>query len=165
MKKTIIFMAAGLSMLGMAACSGNGKGCNGDSCGTKCKKGDKIEVFTGVMPAADADGVRYTLHLEFDDDDNDGDYKLVESYLQADSTAVGGFKDIKTFASEGDFYIKQKDGKTYYEFKKDQKDSQPGALDTPAYFLVDSDSTITMVNAQLEVAADSTMNYTLKLAR
>ncbi|MDE6443094.1 MAG: copper resistance protein NlpE [Muribaculaceae bacterium] len=164
MKKTIIFMAAGLSMLGMAACAGNGKSCNGDSCGN-CNKGDKVEVFTGVMPAADADGIRYTLHLEFDDDDKDGDYKLVESVIQADSTAVGGFKDVKTFASEGDFYIKQKDGKTYYELKKDQKDSQAGSLETPAYFVVDSDSTITMVNAQLEAAADSTMNYTLKLAK
>ncbi|MDE6792272.1 MAG: copper resistance protein NlpE N-terminal domain-containing protein [Muribaculaceae bacterium] len=163
MKKTIIFAAMCLTMLGMAACSGNGK--NANASGADSKKGDKVEVFTGVLPAADADGVRYTLSLEFDDDDNDGDYKLVETFIQADSTAVGGYKDIKNFASEGDFYIKQKDGKTYYELKKDQKDSQPGSLDTPTYFLVDSDSTITMVNAQLELAADSTMNYTLKMTK
>lgn len=157
MKKTIMFMAAGLSMLGMAACSGHGKSCNGNA----CAKGDKTEVFTGIIPAADADGFRYTLTLEFDDDDKDGDYRLVETVVSSDSTAVGGYKDLQSFASEGDFYIKQKDGKTYYELKKDQKDSQPGSLETPAYFLVDSDSTITMVNAQLEPSQTPGLNYTL----
>ena len=158
-----MLVAAGFAMLGMAACSGN-KNCNG-SCDKAGTKADKTEVFTGILPAADADGMRYTLTLEFDNDDNDGDYRLVETVVSADSTAVGGFKDGKSFASEGDFYIKQKDGKTYYELKKDQKDSQPGALDTPAYFLVDSDSTLTMVNANLELAADSAMNYTLRLTK
>lgn len=164
MRKTIMLVAAGFAMLGMTACSGN-KNCNGSSCDNAGTKGDKTEVFTGILPAADADGMRYTLTLEFDNDDNDGDYRLVETVVAADSTAVGGYKDVKSFASEGDFYIKQKDGKTYYELKKDQKDSQPGALDTPAYFLVDSDSTLTMVNAQLELAADSAMNYTLKMTK
>ncbi|MDE6578017.1 MAG: copper resistance protein NlpE, partial [Muribaculaceae bacterium] len=130
-----------------------------------CKKGDKVDVFRGVLTAGDAAGIRYTLHLEFDEDDKDGDYKLVETYIQSDSTAVGGYKDIKSFASEGDFYIKSKDGKTYYEFKKDQKDSQAGSAETPMYFVVDSDSTITMTNANLELAADSAMNYTLKLTK
>ncbi len=166
MKKTILFAAAGLAMLGMAACSGN-KSASADSCNDcgKCAKGDKTEVFTGVLPMADADGMRYTLTLEFDNDDNDGDYKLVETVVMADSTSAVGSTDGKSFASEGDFYIKTKDGKTYYELKKDQKDSQAGSLDTPAYFLVDSDSTLTMVNADLEKAANPEMNYTLKLVK
>lgn len=162
MKKSILFIAAGLSMLGMAACAGNGKGGNCDGNASCGKKGDKVEVYTGILPAADAEGFRYTLQLQFDDDDKDGDYKLIESVIETDSTAVGGYKDVKSFVSEGDFYIKQKDGKTYYELKKDQKDSQLGSLDTPAYFLVDSDSTITLLNNDMEVPTAPGLNYTLK---
>lgn len=156
MKKTILFAAAGMALLTFAACSGN---CTKDG---SCHKSDIDEVYTGVLPAADTDGVRYTLTLDYDDDANDGDYKLVETYMQADTTAVTGYSDVKTFTSEGDFKVIKKGDKTYIKLIKDQKDSQAGSVDTPIYFVVDSDSTITMTNDQFEVSTTPGMNYTLK---
>lgn len=166
MKKSIYMLAAGLSMLTMAACSGN-KTCNGDkSCGG-CADGDKKELYTGVVPAADTDGVRYMLSLEFDDDHNynKGDYDLIETYLKADTTATTGYADGKSFKSEGDFTVMQKDGKSYLKLVQDVKDSEKGSNAGPIYFLVESDSTIVMVNSDLQVSENPDLNYTLKLSK
>lgn len=161
--RKFLFMAgtALLMTLGIASC-GN------DNCkGGACQGDDMDKVYTGVLPAADCDGVRYTLTLDYDHHDNEGDYKLVETYLAADTTTVLGVRDLKTFASEGDFTVEKKDDKTYLKLVKDAKDSSTGSVDTPIYFLVDSDSTLTMTNQNLELANDSTgrMNYTLKLGK
>lgn len=93
--KAFILMAA-VAAMAMTACSNNGA--NDGAKG----KGDKDEVYTGVLPAADATGVKYVLHLEYDDDHGytDGDYKMYETYFMADSSAVSGQKDVKTFRSE-----------------------------------------------------------------
>lgn len=141
-------------MMSLAACQGN---CSKNGA---CNKADMDEVYTGVIPAADCDGIRYTLTLDYDDDAKDGDYKLVETYIQADSTSAIGYSDVKTFASEGDFTVNKKGDKTYLKLVKDQKDSQAGSAETPIYFVIDSDSTITMTNADLEIPA--TPGYTLK---
>lgn len=160
MKKMLLFAAAALSMISMAACSGN-----------KCAKDGKCadrpdETYTGILPAADAEGIRYTLKLDYEDDDNNksGDYDLSESYVVADSTATTGFRDSKTYLSEGDFTVVEKDGKTYLKLVKDAKDSNANASASLA-FEVTSDSTLLMVNDQtFEAPADSTaLNYTLRL--
>lgn len=163
MKKSIYIMAAALSMLSMAACTGNQKS-NGDQ---KAADGDKKEIYTGVLPAADADGVRYALELEYDDDHNytDGDYDLLETYLEADTTSTLGFKDGKSYKSEGDFTVMDKEGKKYLKLVQDVKDSQQGSNVGPMYFLVESDSTIVMVNSDLQVSENPDLNYTLKLSK
>ena len=148
-------------MLAGLAVSCNDGNCNGGKCDGKCD--DK--VYTGVLPAADADGVRYTLKLDYDDNGMKGDYDLVETYLKADTVSALGYKDLRSFISEGDFKVEKQGDKTYLQLVKDQKDSSIGSAETPMYFLVDSDSTLTMTNAQLEVSATPGMNYTLKLAR
>ncbi len=166
MKKAIYMVAAGLSLMSMAACSGN-KTCNGDkSCGSGAD-GDKKELYTGVLPAADTDGVRYTLSLEYDDDKNytDGDYDLIETYLKADTTATTGYTDGKSFKSEGDFTVEKKDGKSYLKLVQDVKDSDAGSNVGPMYFLVESDSTLVMVNSDLQVSETPGLNYTLKLSK
>lgn len=162
MKKTTILGAAAavLAVAGMASCDG-----------AKSDKGhhdqDKVEVYTGVLPAADADGVRYDLRLDYDDDHNftDGDYDLRETYLTADSTATSGYTDGKSFLSEGDFTVNKQDGKTYLKLVQDLKDSQAGSNVGPMYFLVESDSTLVLVNDQLRKADNPDMNYTLRLSR
>ncbi|MDE6297378.1 MAG: copper resistance protein NlpE N-terminal domain-containing protein, partial [Muribaculaceae bacterium] len=119
------------------------------------------------LPAADADGIRYTLKLDYDDDKDNkaGDYDLTEVVLTGDSTSATGFKDKATYLSEGDFTIVEKDGKTYLKLVKDAKESNAAASAT-LNFVVSSDSTITMVNDNLEAAPDSTaLNYTLKIVK
>lgn len=165
MKKTVLGMAA-LAALSLASCGGNNSKCNGAAgCDSKCD--EKVEIFSGVLPAADAEGVRYTLKLEYDDDHNftDGDYDLDETYLVADSTATDGMRADKSFKSEGDFSVTDKDGKKVYKLVPDVKDSNPEATLTPMYFVLDNDSTLTLVNDKLERAANPDMNYSLKLAK
>lgn len=160
MKKTALLGGAALLALAMTAC-GN---CGNKACGNDSKDGlDK--VYTGVLPAADCDGVRYTLTLDYDHNQKDGDYDLVETYLRSDSTAMAGYKDIATYRSEGDFTVEKQGEKTYLKLVKDAKDSSTGSIETPLYFVVDSDSTLSMANAQLEVPETPGMNYTLKLGK
>lgn len=159
MKKMIYMGVAALSMMSMVACNGNQKGAAAGEA-----HGDKLEIYTGVLPAADCDGIRYALQLKYDDDHNytDGDYDLLETYLVSDSV---GNHDDKSFKSEGDFNVIEKNGKKYLKLIQDRDDSQTGSADGPMYFLVDSDSTITMVNSDLEVADAPGLNYTLKLSK
>ncbi|MDE6556081.1 MAG: copper resistance protein NlpE [Duncaniella sp.] len=156
MKKIVLMAGAALAMMSMVACSGDNK-C-GSTCDNKC---DGDVVFTGVLPAADAEGVRYTLALDCDDDCTKGDYKLVETYIKADTVSALGYKDAASFASEGDFTVVKNGDKTYLKLVKDAKDSSAQAADN-LYFVVDSDSTITMTNAQFEVSETPGMNYTLQ---
>lgn len=179
MKKLMMLATVAISVLALGACSGNGSckgnGCSkscGDSaaCNTECArlcKSDGDKLFTGVLPAADADGVRYMLTLDFDDDKpcSKGDYDLVETYLVADSTAVTGYTDGKTFKSEGDFTVTKKDGTCYLTLIQDKKDSAEGSNAGPLYFKVTSDSTIVMVNSDFEISENPGLNYTLKLSR
>ena len=159
--KKMILGAASLAMVMMAACSGSPK--------TELPGNTKDEVYTGVLPAADADGVRYTLKLDYDSDKPGGDYDLVEVYLVGDSTSATGYKDGARFKSKGDFTVMDGTGansaKKYLKLTQDAKDSSKGSAGGPMYFLVDSDSTLVMVNAELEQSAMPGMNYTLKLVR
>lgn len=160
MKKSLFMGAAALALFSLASCNSN---CKTDTC-DKGKCDDKDVVYTGVLPAADCDGVRYTLALDYDHHDNDGDYHLVETYLKADSVAALGYKDVATFASEGDFTVVKQDGKTYLKLVKDVKDSSAKAV-ASLNFLVDSDSTITLVNDQLQPSENPALNYTLSIAK
>ncbi len=160
MKKSIFMGAAALALISLASCNSN---CKSDTC-EKAKCDSKDVVYTGVLPAADADGVRYTLSLDYDSKDAEGDYRLVETYIKADSVAATGYKDAATFASEGDFTVVKQDGKTYLKLVKDKDDSSAQAA-ASLNFLVDSDSTLTLVNDQLQVSETPGLNYTLSIAK
>lgn len=161
----MILGAVSLAVLMMAACSGK------NSTYSNMPGNDKDEVYTGVLPAADADGVRYTLKLDYSDDNNytTGDYDLVEVYLAGDSTSATGYKDAARFKSKGDFTVMDGTGdnssKKYIKLTQDAKDSSKDSNSGPMYFLVESDSTLVMVNADLEQSVIPGMNYTLKLVR
>lgn len=159
MKKLILFLPA---LAIMASCVGNGN--SGarpapDGAGN-VNAPDREEIYTGIMPAADADGIRYMLRLEFDGDHNftKGDYDLYETYLTSDTTSSGNAVDGKTFRSEGDFIVEtgfpgNPNGR-YLKLVPDDKNGQS------LYFIVDSDSTITLTDSSLK-PAESTLNYTL----
>lgn len=158
MKKLVYMATAALAIMSMAACSKTNNG------GTMPQKtAGQDEVYTGVLPAADCDGIRYTLRLDYDDDkaDMDGDYKMVETYLGSDTVSASGIKDLASYRSEGDFTVIDKDGKKYLKLTKDARDSSADAT-SPLYFMVESDSTIVMVNAELEPSVTGALNYTLK---
>lgn len=166
MKKGFLYVAM-FSALLMGACSQNGKNCaTGAACGN-----DNDKVYTGLLPAADAAGVRYVLRLDYDDDHGytSGDYDLVEVYVQNDSTKASGFRDAASFKSEGDFTVISGQGadsnKKYLKLVKDNRDSSAGSVDGPLYFLVDSDSTLVMVNDQLQPSETPGLNYTLILVK
>lgn len=154
-------MAALAVAMGAASCSHNGKSCN------VADVPDRI--YTGVLPAADAEGVRYTLKLDYDDDKGNlaGDYDLVEAYLVSDSISKTGHKDSSLFKSEGDFVIEdgtgENAGKRYIKLMSDRKDSSAGSVTGPLYFLVESDSTLVLVDSQLKQSETPGLNYTLRL--
>lgn len=161
MKKIFFLAVAALGLMGMASCSSNS--CDKNKA---CCDNDKDLIYTGVLPAADAAGVRYLLKLDYDDKSTErGDYDLLETYVDVDSAAVGGYKDLKTFKSEGDFTSMTKDGKTYLKLVADREDSDKGANTETTYFLVASDSTLVLVNADLEESTLPGMNYTLTLSK
>ena len=160
MSKPFYFAAAALAMISLAACSGNNN-CQGNKCADR-----EDQVFTGLLPAADGPGVRYTLKLDYDDDKNnmEGDYDLVETYVGADSLAQSGKNADVSFRSEGDFTVVDQNGKKYLKLVKDNRDSHARAVSN-LYFQVDSDSTLTLVDNQLQPASNDSLNYTLKLVK
>lgn len=154
MKKVTILSLGLAALLATSSCSGNTT-CNSTNCGD-----DREEYYTGVLPAADVEGIRYQLELEFDADDNymEGDYKLVETYLVADSTAVGGVTDGEVVRTKGDFTVRTKPGTNvkYLKLVPDRKYTSASTL----YFLVDNDNSITLTTETLEQPV-SGLNYTL----
>lgn len=153
MKKTTLLAVSALALLSAAACSDH-------KADTTAPRNGKTTAYTGVLPAADCDGVRYTLILDYDDEGNGGDYTLVETYLQADTLSALGYADLKSFTGEGDFTVGKQGDKTYLTLTQDGA----GASDTPIYYLVDTGNSITMTNSGLEVFSAPGMNYTLTAA-
>lgn len=165
MKKIVMFGLAAVAALTFASCD---KSCSKGECATKSDN-DKEVLYSGILPAADAQGTVYTLKLEFDDDNNytDGDFTMVENTLAADTVAASGLKEVATSYTEGDFrkLSKEVDGAKvdYIQLTPDAKD----ALGTPSaasmYFIVNADESLTMVGADLQKAVDPAMNYTLTI--
>lgn len=162
--KTVIFASvATIFVLALGACSGK-QACSKGTCSLGTDDEDK--VYTGVLPGADTDGIRYTLKLDYDDDNNkEGDYKLIETYLTTDSLSKTGYRDFKSFKSEGDFTVLNKNGKDYLKLVQDRNDSSVESNAGPIYFLVASDSTLTLVGEDLQEAVMPGVNYTLKIVR
>lgn len=158
MKKTVLAGLAAIAALGFTACNSGVTG------------GDKAELYSGILPAADAQGNVYTLKLDFDDDNNytDGDYTLVESSLVSDTTTVVGIKPVAVSYTEGDF--KKQSKRTgdatvdYIVLTPDAKDAMGAPSASSMYFVVNSDGTLTMVAEDLQVPANAEL-YTLSVVK
>lgn len=151
MSRKLFYFTAAATLLTFGACAQK----QSPASTSMADRGSVDRVYSGVLPAADADGVRYTVLLDYDDDGNGGDYDMVETYFMTDSTGVN---DIASFASEGDFTVGTSDsGQKYLKFDND------GA--GQIFFVVDTDSTITLTDASLTPVATPGMNYTLKAAK
>ena len=163
MKKSVIAaLFAVAAVAGMTSCSGD-KQCNKDCADKACAVRDDL-TYTGVLPAADCAGIRYTIKLDYDDNKAKGDYDLVETYLEADSVAGSSKRVDVSFKSEGDFTVVNKDGKKFLKLVKDAKDSNPQAVDA-LNLEVTSDSTLVVLNDVLESREPSELNYTLTLVK
>lgn len=161
MKKALF----GIALISLAFASCNDKNCNkGESCATH---GDRTELYAGILPAADAEGVFYSLVLDYDDDDNytTGDFELTQSYLMRDTVAPTALQAGLTSVAEGDFTLGTKGTAAetikYITLTPKAKDAIGNADSAPLYFLVNDDNTLTMVSADLTKAENDSLNYTL----
>ena len=162
MKKSILL---GLAVLPLALAScGN---CNNGSCNANSgNSGDKEELYAGILPAADAEGIVYNLRLDYDDDHNftDGDYALTQTAIVADSISMSAGA---TSYTEGDFTIESKNvngvDTKYMRLVPKAKESLGTADNSTLYFLVNGDNTLTLVNADLTKAENDSLNYNLTL--
>jgi len=108
-------------------------------------------VFVGTVPAADGPGIDYRLVLTTDSSNM---YTLTETYL-----AIDGKKDGEPKYYAGKVKTKKsKDGKKSYLVMMPSRDEQ-------FYFLQLNDSTLRMVNSNLEEAVTNAENYDLKLQK
>lgn len=163
MKKTFLLGLAVAGALGFTACNNS----NATSNAAQSKGGsDKEVLYSGILPAADAQGTIYTLKLEFDDDHNytDGDFVMIENSLVSDTVAMSGLKEVATSYTEGDFRKESKtvEGETveYIRLIPDAKDALGTASASSLYFVMNSDGSLTMVGEDLQKPVIAEM-YTL----
>lgn len=104
--------------------------------------------FQGEVPAADGPGIRYEVALA---NDTTNGFSMTRTYLEAEN----GKDKAESFTGKAEKIEKEVDGikKTAYKFVLGDNDAE--------YFLVVNDSTLRMVNDELEEAA-SKLNYDLK---
>lgn len=138
MKKTYLLLAAAAMTVAATSCSKKAE----TAVDTPVEKTEVTTEYTGTMPGADVDAVRYAVSLTTDND-SVGTYTMTTEYVQGDSIT-------QKFDEKGDFATFTKDGSTYVKLGD-------GAGAT--YFRCDADTAITMVNADLE--APVTGDYTL----
>lgn len=113
-------------------------------------------VYKGILPAADGPGIQYVLKLDNINSTGEGTYTLETTYLEAE----GAGKD-KSFTSKGKKQIIQKDVNNE---KKTAIKLIPDDSDTPIYFVIVNDSTLRLVNEELQEAAGE-LNYDIVLVR
>lgn len=142
-------------MIAMASCSSSktdASSTESDSAAVTVEK-----VYSGVLPAADAAGIRYTVTLTADSASTvAGSYNLVEAMLKSD-----GVSDSTEVKTTGAYMVQTKDGKSYLKLTPEVADSTA----QPLYFYIASDSTIIMVNADLQESANPDLNYTLNIQK
>lgn len=152
MKKIALFAAACAIF---AACNNNGKtasNTNGQdsTADTTMTATADSSVYMGMTPAADTYGIRYLLVLA---NDSTHGFQLEQAYMKSENEV----QQASHYSGVAEI-INSKDNKTYYSFKTDGNET--------IKFLVVNDSTLRMVNDQLEEPeAMEGMNYDLKLQK
>ncbi|WP_373804109.1 copper resistance protein NlpE N-terminal domain-containing protein [Bacteroides heparinolyticus] len=109
-------------------------------------------VYKGILPAADGPGIQYVLKLDNINSTGEGTYTLETTYLEAE----GAGKD-KSFTSKGKKQDVNNEKKTAIKLIPDDSD-------TPIYFVIVNDSTLRLVNEELQEAAGE-LNYDIVLVR
>lgn len=152
MKKTLMILAA-CAML--ASCQQQNKTAasqNGnDSAAVDSMNADSLR-YEGTLPAADGPGIRYSLAIA---NDSTAGFAMTETYLEAQQGKDQTFR----YAGQAETIAKTVDGKEVKAYKL-----QLGKDEPAKFFKMLNDSTLRMVNEELEEAA-SGLNYDLKLTK
>lgn len=127
--------------------------CNNGKTATNATGSDTIvtdsAIYEGITPAADCFGIRYRVALA---QDSTLGFSLEEAYLKSEN-------EVDTAIScTGVAEVKKVGEKTYYVLSA-------GKDAVPYNFLQLNDSTLRMVNADLEESVNKDLNYDLKLQR
>lgn len=148
MKKTLFMLTACIAM--MASCN-NGK--TKATTETEDTTATDSVVYEGMLPSADSYGISYRLVMA---QDSTMGFSLSESYMKSETEVD------TTFSYQGNAVADTKtvDGKDNNYLKL------PTAENDTTYFLVLNDSTLRMVNADLEEAVKQEgLSYDLKLVK
>lgn len=153
MKKIVFYTLAALAL---TACGSRKCDKGGDCAQTAKTDGDMY--YEGVLPAADAAGIRYSLVIDYDDDNPaKGDYELTQTYLKDDGSP------ISSFYSEGDFDVKTgtpANSAARYLVMVPEVEDGAAPADT-MYFLAETDSTLTLAGEDLSKSVNPGLNYTI----
>lgn len=111
-------------------------------------------IYEGILPAADAAGIRYTLTISAPQNSGDGTFVLQQAYLGT------GEKDT-IFTITGRRYTHRGDANdidaTVWQLKSDNGNEIFN-------FLYENDSTLILLNEDFE-KSDSELNYSLRLVK
>ena len=161
----LLYVAAAAAMVTMASCAGSNQKADENVAADNATTTTETQeaVYTGILPAADVDGINYTRVLDYTADNNAGNYNLTQAYYDdLDSIDSPAYKGVQEFQSEGSFTVEDAtpatDGKKHLRLISKSAGSSPA--DT-TYFLIDSDSAITLVGADLQPSQAPGLNYTL----
>lgn len=113
-----------------------------DSTDTSAQNGDSL-VYEGMTPAADCEGIRYRIAM----DAQKKNFTAKEDYMETETQVKN------TFYEKGTIAPYKKNGKKGLKFSTGKDDA--------LYFVTVGDSTLRMVNDELEEAVSG--NYDLKL--
>lgn len=159
--KLIKFLSLAAVAVSVAACSSNKTSDQADATAADSTQTAAAEsaTFVGVIPAADAPGVEYTLVLT-----PEGELLATGTY-QMTTKSLG--ENAETFTYDGD-YVTYTGTPTNAELKylkltpshPDRAADMASSSEDTVYFLVVNDSTLTMTNATLETAP-SGLDYNL----
>jgi len=113
-------------------------------------------VYKGILPAADGPGVQYVLNLDNVNSTEEGTYTLVTTYLETENSGKE-----ENITSKGKKQVIQKDVNNK---KKTAIKLIPDNGDAPIYFVIVNDTTLRLVNEELQEAA-SKLNYDIVLVK
>ena len=141
MKKFFIF--SGIMAVLLSCQSKTAKNVSVDNETAQC---EHTQVYKGLLPAADCSGIEYTLGIDTLNDS----YHLTTVYIDAEGTG----KNL-SFTSEGKRSMihrgEGEDARVFYKLTPCGKDT------ASVYFMVVNDSTLRLVNADLQEPTNKTL--------
>ncbi|MDE6392346.1 MAG: copper resistance protein NlpE N-terminal domain-containing protein [Muribaculaceae bacterium] len=174
MKRILSIFVAGATLAMAGGCSGQSQQ-NAEK--NPADTNDSTALYSGVLPGADTGGILYRLRLAYDktDEYTSGTYNLSVTYDASGSASDRPTADSLSSDTEGAFVVEEgageNAGKRYIRLMADKNGDKSNATSvgkqdaaSSLYFMIDSDSTISMVGSDLQ-PAPSGLDYSLRLVK